>query len=814
MPMALLRQTIRRLFRSPGFTLTTVLTLGIGIGATIAIFSVVNGVLLKPLPFPNSDRLIALVHQAPGVGATELAASPAFYLTYREHSTAFESVALWWENTASITGAGDPEEVRRLGGTYELLSTLGVKPQLGRTFAEADAQPGSAPTVILSHGYWQRRFGGAENVLGQNLVVDGTPHEIVGVLPAVFRFAPEPADIVTPALISGAFAFVPSTGERGIARLKPGVTLEQASADVARMIPIYLDSFPIIPGLTREAVDAMRLGPNLRSLHDDIVGDLGEVLWVLMGTIGLLLVIACANVANLQLVQTEIRGRELAIRAALGASRAGIARSLLVESLLLGLLGGIVGLLAATLTLPLFLAVAGNNLPAALAITIDPTVLGFAPAISLAAGLVFGLLPVMRYASAQGARRLSSLGRTHSASRDRNRARNALVVAQVALALVLLVASGLMIRTFQSLRDVDPGFTEPDRIQMLRISIPEAAVPEFPRAIRMQNDIVDRLAALPGVESAGFATRLPVGGPRGPTGPFSPEDKPDAAPLSFVFRYASPHYFETLGTPLVAGRDFEWADHYGTRQVAIVSASLAKREWGTPAAAVGKRVRRSANSPWLEIIGVTGDVRLHGLEQPAPDTIYLTSSEFGAQYTSRVANFFVRSERVGTAGFAREIEQTIWSVNGSLPLGSLQTVGDAYRRSMARTALTLVLLAITGGMALVLGLVGIYGVLSYVLAQRTREIGIRIALGARHAQVQRLLLGHVLALVGVGVVLGLGAAALLTQLMASLLFGVTALDPATYAAVAALLIVTGALAGYLPARRATRVDPSTALRAE
>ena len=391
--MAELRQTVRRLFRAPGFTLTTVLTLGIGIGATIAIFSVVNGVLLKPLPFPNSDRLIALVHRS--AEAPELAASPAFYLTYREHSTTFESVALWFENTATVTGAGEPEEVHRLMGTHELLSTLGVQPLLGRTFNVADDRESSA-TVVLSHGYWQRRFGGAENVLEQTLIVDGAPREIVGVLPPEFKFTQQPADIVTVAQTSRAYVVVPSTGERGIARLKPGVTLEQASADVARMIPIYLDSHPIIPGLTRAAVDAMQIGPNLRTLKDEFVGDLDDVLWVLMGTIGMLLLIACANVANLQLVRTEIRSQELAIRAALGAARGRIARSLLAESVLLGLMGGIIGLAAATIALPLLLAAAGDNLPAALEVTIDPTVLAFAPAVSLAAGLLFGLMPVIK----------------------------------------------------------------------------------------------------------------------------------------------------------------------------------------------------------------------------------------------------------------------------------------------------------------------------------------------------------------------------------------------------------------------------------
>src|SRR6185503_15658166 len=660
--MTQLRQTLRRLFRAPGFTLTTVLTLGVGIGATIAIFSVVNGVLLKPLPFPKSDRLIALVHQAPGVGSAEMAASPAFYLTYREHSTTFESVALWTENTAGVTGAGDPEEVPRLMGTYELLSTLGVQPMLGRTFTEAEGQRGGPGAVILSHAYWQRRFGGAENVLGQTLVVDGSPREIVGVLPPNFELTQQPAAIVTPDILVGGVPFVPSTGERGIARLKEGVTLEEASADVARMIPIYLDSYPIVPGLTRQAVEAMQIGPNLRTLKDDLVGDLDDVLWVLMGTIGMLLLIACANVANLQLVRTEIRGQELAIRAALGAARARIARGLLAESLLLGLMGGGVGLGLAAVALPSLLAIAGDNLPAALAITMDTTVLAFVPAISVVAGLAFGLIPVIKYAGVHAAKRLGGVGRAMSTSRERHRARNALVVAQVALALVLLVGSGLMIRTFQSLRDVDPGFTQPREIQMFRIGIPQAAAPDPVRMIRLENDVVDRLAAIPGVESVGFATRQMLG-QQGPTGPFSLEDKPGAAPLSPVFRYASPGYFATLGTPIVAGRDLEWADHYGTRLVAVISQTFAEREWGSSAAAIGKRLRRAANAPWIEIIGVAGDLRLHGVQQSAPDAIYLSSNEPVARYVIGNTHFVVRSERAGTPAFLREVEQAVWSVN-------------------------------------------------------------------------------------------------------------------------------------------------------
>ena len=812
--MAQLRQTLRRLFRAPGFTLTTVLTLGVGIGATIAIFSVVNGVLLKPLPFPNSDRLVALMHRAPGFGQAELGASEAFYETYREHNTTFESLGLWSEGTASVTGGGDPEEVPKLLTTYDLLATLGVQPVLGRSFVAADGLPGGAPTVILSHAYWQRRFGGAESAVGQDLVVDGKPREIVGVLPPSFRFTQRAVDIVTPDMMAGAFMFVPSTGPRGVARLKPGVTLEEASADVARMIPIYLDSYPIIPGLTREAVDAMQLGASLRALKDLIVGDLDEVLWLLMGTIGLLLLIACANVANLQLVRTEIRGQELAIRAALGAAKGRIARDLVGESVLLGLMSGVVGLAIATLTLPLMLVAAGDNLPPALAVTIDSTVLAFVPAVSIAAGLLFGAIPVIKYAGAQFAMRLSSMGRTVSAGRERHRVRNTLVVVQVALALVLLVASGLMVRTFESLRDVDVGFTAPEDVQVFKISIPQAVVPEPARVVQMQNDIVDRLSAIPGVDSVAFATRVPLGGQRGPTGPFSLEGDAEGRFRELWFRYAAPRFFATLGTPLVAGRELAWGDHYGTAQVAVVSQSFAEREWGSAEAAIGKRLRRAANTPWIEVVGVAGDQRLYGIEQPAPDTIYMTASEILASFMIRNEYFVVRSERVGTQGFMQEIESAVWSVNGNLPLGEASTLGELYERSLARTSLTLVLLGITGAMALVLGLVGIYGVLSYVLAQRTREIGIRIALGAQPVQVQRLMLGHVLVLVGIGVVLGLGGAALLTQLMGSLLFGVTALDPVTYVAVAALLLATGAVAGYLPARRATRIDPMVALRAE
>jgi putative ABC transport system permease protein len=811
--MTQLHQTLRRLANAPGFTLTTVLTLAIGIGATSAIFSVVDGVLLKPLPFPESDRLVALTHRAPGADDSIQNASPAIYFTYRDNNRTFESVALWFTNAVTVTGPGEPEEIQAVGATREFLPTLRVKPALGRGFTEAEDQRGNARTVILSYPYWQRRFGGTPDVLGRTLTIDGAPAEIVGVLPQSFRFLEQPADVLLPAQLAPAGEFAGSIGARGIARLKQGVTLEEANADGARMIPILFDTFPVVPGLTRERfIDEWRFGPAFMPLKDRVVGDLDDVLWVLLGTIGLLLLIACANVANLQLVRVEGRTQELAIRAALGAGWSTIAKSLLLESTVLGLAGGALGLGLAYVILPALLAVAAAQLPGALQISIDANVLWATLAISLASGLLFGLLPIVKHAAPRVAAALHGASRLASAGRERHRARNALVIAQVALALVLLVASGLMIRTFQALRAVEPGIAAPANVQTLRLSIPPA-VREFPRVVRMQRDIEERLAAVAGVQSVGYGNRVPLLR-TGPDGPFAFEDAPDAPPTSIQFRYVSPNYLATLGAPLVAGRSLEWADVDAGRQVAIISANLATAQFGSPAAAVGKRLRRGPQTPWIEILGVAGDVRHDGVDQPAPVTIYLPQTEFIAQYTSRQVAFFVRSERVGTPGFVEDLQRAVWSVNAELPLGSVQTLGDVYDRSIARTSLTLVLLAITAGMALALGLVGIYGVISYVLAQRTREIGIRMALGAQARALKGMLLTHVLALVAAGVVLGLGSAAALSRLMRSLLFGVTPLDPKTYVAVSVALVAVALLAGYLPARRVTRVDPMQALRTE
>jgi predicted permease len=530
-----------------------------------------------------------------------------------------------------------------------------------------------------------------------------------------------------------------------------------------------------------------------------------------MGGIGLLLLIACANIANLLLVRTEGRRQELAIRAALGASSGAIARSLLLESAVLALLGGAASLLLATAAMPGLLRLAGSALPSALDISIDANVVAFTFVVSLLCAALLCLIPIGKHAAPRVIEALRGAARSYSAGRETHRARHTLVVVQVALALVLLISSGLMLRSFAALRAVDTAVQDPAQVQTFRIWIPPASVPEFPRVVRMQNEIVDRIAMLPGVEAVAYASRRPLLGD-GPSGPFLFGDATESAETEF--RYTSPGFFATLGTPFRAGRDFEWADIFDDRQVAIISENIAVARWGSSDAALGRELRRTPEAPPSTIVGVVGNIHHHGVDQRAPEAVYLTQAERAGQFASRTVFLFIRSDRAGTSAFVEELHRTVWAVNPDLPLGSVEPLGAQYARSMARRSLTLVLLAITSGMALLLGLVGIYAVIAYVLAQRTHEIGIRMALGAETRALKGMLVGQVLALVAVGVALGLGGAVALTQLMESLLFGVTALDPATFVAVPTALFVVALIAGYLPVRRITRVDPIQSLRAE
>ena len=813
-----LRLAIRRLLHAPLFTVVTLLTLAIGIGANTAIFSVVYGVLLKPLPFVEAERLVAVWHRAPGLGIEKLNQSPSTYLTVRDNGRVFQDIGIWTTNAVSITGRGEPERVGALLVTDGTLPLLGVVPARGRQFTRADDSPGTPRRVILTHGYWQRRFGGSD-IVGQSMTVDGEPLEIVGVLPGTFRFLNENPSIVLPLQFDRTKIFIGNFSYQGIARLKPGVPLEQANADVGRLLPGIPDHYPLPPGFTRKMYDDLKMAPHVYPLVQDAVGDVGKMLWILLGTVGMVLLIACANVANLCLVRAESRHQEFAVRTALGASRSQIARSLLSESVALGLIGGLLGVAVARAGLALLGWSAPDGLPRLNEIEINGVVLLFTLVISLLAGVLFGLIPVLRFGE-PSVTALKEGGRSASEGPSRHRARNTLVVAEIALALVLLVVSGLMIRSFQAMRAVDPGFRNPEQVQTFRISVPDAVVADADQAVRTHQQIVEQLARVPGVTSVGLSSAIAMDGSNSNDPVFAEGITPEDGAVPPIRRYKSvgPGYVETMGNRLIAGRLLTWNDAYQRLPVVVLSEKLAREYWKTPGEAIGKRVRNSPANPWREVVGVVGDERDDGVHLPAPAAIYwpMAVDKFWDMETfvNRNMGYVVRSDRAKSAALLRELQQAVWSVNANLPVANPRSLAEIRSASMAQTSFALTMLGIAAGVALLLGVVGIYGVIAYIAAQRTREIGVRMALGAQAADVRRLFVGHGLKLVAIGLVLGVGAALALTRLMSTLLFGVGPMDPITYVAVSLVLGTVALVATYLPARRASRVDPVVALRTD
>jgi predicted permease len=604
------------------------------------------------------------------------------------------------------------------------------------------------------------------------------------------------------------------------------------------MLPLWLDAWPAARGtLGREAVANWRLAPALRPLKDDVVGNVSqltvvgnvrEMLWVVMGTLGLVLLIACANIANLMLVRSDGRRQEFAVRAALGAGRRRIAREVLVESLALGAVGGALGMLVAHGALRLLVAIAPVNLPRVNEISLDSRVFAFGAAVSLVCSLVCGFLPALRQASmASGTRGAVSAGtswrRSFSVSRERQRTRNALVVVQVALALVLLVSSGLMLRTFQALQNVNPGFTRADELQTLRLWIPPSRIREPERFTRTQHEILDRIAAIPGVTAAGFASAIPMEG-RFNDDRVIVEGESYAAtetPPRRRHKFVSPGFFHALGTRMIAGRDITWNDIYGRRPVAVISENFAREVWRTPAAAVGKRIRESgpADRPqvWREVVGVVQDVHEDGLFTRPPATVYwptLMDEFFGAEFANRAAAFVIRSDRAGSERLMNDVRKAVWSINADLPVFLVRTLDDLYDESLATTSFAMVMLAIAAALALGLGVIGTYGVVAYVVSQRSREIGLRLALGAEPVALKRMFVLKGLALAGIGAAAGLTAALGLMQWMSSLLFGIGPRDPITYLVVLGILLAATTLASYVPARRAATVNPMLTLSSE
>jgi predicted permease len=815
-----LKFAFRRLRKSPGFAVTVLLTLAIGIGANTAVYSVVSSVLLKPLPYPDGGQLVSLSLNAPGAAGLAnfqkgLPLSASMCFTFSESNRTFQSLGAWLPQKASITGLARPEEVSIVLVTGGVLETLGIPPFAGRELTALDQIPNGAKSVMLSYGYWQRRFGGDRSVIGRTIVIDAQGRAIIGIMPPGFRVVDHDFDVLVPFAFERDKQPLAGFGLHGIGRLRPGVTIAEANADIARLIPIWMDSFSNGPGSDSHWYIKWKITPDFHSLKQEVVGSVGSVLWVVMGTIGIVLLIACVNVANLLLVRAEARQVELSIRAALGAGRGRIARELLFESALLGFLGGALGIGVAAGALRFLVSIGPANLPRLSEISLDADSLLFTMVLSIVSGLFFGSIPAWKYSRSQAK---VSLGATRSvsASRERNRSRNILVVAQVAMALVLLVCAMLMIRTFQELRMVDPGFTDASSLQTLRVAIPWTSIPDQRMVTRVENNIADKLASIPGVTATGFAQIAPMeDGGHGWDGIIAEGKTYTGDPPMRFFNYVSPGYFQALGTRMIAGRDFTWNEIYDLRPNVIVSENLAREEWGSAGAAIGKRIQQGRGLPFYQVIGVAQDVRQNGVDQVSPAIVYwpvFTAGPF--QFPPREVAFAVRCSRAGTQAFLSEVQQAVWQVNADLPVASPRTMQEIYSKSLARTSFTLVMLGIAAAMALALGIIGIYGVISYAVSQRTREIGIRMALGAQKRGLRLMFVRSALALTGVGVIIGLGAAAAVAQLMRTLLFGVSPLDPVSFAVVPLILILAAALASFLPARRATAINPVDALKAE
>src|SRR5688572_19236889 len=663
-----MRYAARVFAKQPAFAAAAALTLALGIGATSAIFSVVYGVLLKPLPFHEPDRLVSLQQIAPhGAGANH---GPGTYLTYRENHQVFEGIGAWDPTEVSITGGGNPERVQGLLVSASVLPLLRVQPILGRAFGAEDDTPGPPRRVMLTHGYWQRRFGAAPNVVGQQLTIDGRPVEVIGVLPASFKFLRTRPAVVLPMPLDANAPRGISFGFQALARLKPGVTLAQANADAARVISLLPPVFA-----------RLELQPNVRPLADDVIGNVGEILWILLAAVSVVLLIACGNVANLFLIRAEARQQELAMRAALGASRGRLARALLSESVLLALAGGALGVVLAEAAIALLRTIAPAELPRVDEIGIDVTVLLFTLSVSVLSGVLFGLFAVLRFGSPSVAA-LKEGGRSASDAPRAHRTRNALVVGQVALALTLLIVSGLMIRTFIALREVDPGFTRPEQVQTFVLAIPPGLISDPEEAARTHERVAEQLARVQGVTSVGLSSSITMDGEDNGNS-IEVEGVPDGETAKLRrFKSFAPGYFETMGNRLVAGRSITWSEIHQRRPVIVISEPLAREHWREPARALGKRVRSSSRNPWREIVGVVGDERDDGLNQPATAIVYWPL--LNDTYQERTIAYAVRSSRAGTPPFVRELQQAVWAVNPNLPFAAVQTLDEIRATSMAR----------------------------------------------------------------------------------------------------------------------------------
>jgi len=818
-----MRQVLRKLVRSPSFTVIAMVTLALGIGANTAIFTVVKSVLIEPLPYPDQDELVVPQFTAPGMGVESVPHSEATYLIFAGENRVFDGVGVYRDDAMNLTGGQEPERVATVSATHEVLSILGVVPLMGRLTNEEDDLPGAPPVAILSHELWQRRFGSDPGMVGRTIQLNDESREVVGVLPPGFVFGNQEADLFIPAQFPRAEPDEGSFNYSGIARLRDGVTLEAASADMARMIRLMPERYSGV--INQAMLEQIGFAPRITSLKEERVGDVSRALWILLSAVGIVLLIACANVANLFLVRAEGRQREVAVRRALGASGGDMARYFLAESLTLGILGGLLGLFLAWAGTRALVSFGPENLPRLDEIGLDGGTLLFTVGLSLVAGLLFGLVPVLKYRKPEMASGLKEGGRGGSAGRERHRARNILVVSQMAMALILLVGSGLMLRSFQALRNVNPGF-QAEGVLTLRLSLPDATYPQATDRTDFYQRLQDAVAGLPGVVSVGAGENIPMGGGLDRSGtwfedfPVTADEVPDVIETNRV----TAGYLETLGTELLDGRYLNAFDARDRTGAVVVTRALAQQYWPGQSA-LGKRLTQAADVgragggddlPWQTIVGVVEDIRTMGMDRdPLPVLFFplLQGVADDAQRTPRSMALVVRTQGEPTA-LLPAIREAVWAQDPNLPMADIRTMASVVRESMARTSFTMVLLGIAALVALLLGTVGIYGVISYVVTQQTREMGIRLALGAEESRVAGMVLRQGGILAAVGIAMGLAGALGLTRLMEALLFGVSTTDPLTFALVPVLLAAVALLASWIPARRAARTDPVNALRAE
>lgn len=818
-----LRHAARRLLRAPAFAVASVLTLAFGIGAATAVFSLVDGVLLRPLPYADPGRLVDLSHTLQLTGAAQVDQSDATYLYYRRENHVFTDVAAYRATAVNLATAardGAAERVAAARVSASLFRVLGVSPARGRAFVEGEDAPGATPVVLIGERLWRRKYGGDPGIVGRRLEIDGVAREVVGVLPATFRFPAAAAELWLPTDIDPARTQSAIFDYRAVARLRPGVTPAAAAADLQRLLPRVPEAYA--GRLTAAAIEAIHMSAVVRPLRDVVVGDVGPALWVVLGAVGFVLLAACANVANLFLVRAEGRRRELAVRRALGAGGGRTAAEFLSEGLVVAAVGGPLGVVVAAAGVRVLRSLAaGVAIPRLEEVGVDGAALGVAAGLTVLAALLVSALPALRSAWLAVPAALAEAGRPATAGRRQTRAQHVLIVAQVALALVLLTGAGLMARSFARLRAVQPGFDAAGALTF-RIALPDAAYPTADDAARFLVRALDDLAALPGVRAVGAVTKLPLDAEaRRDTAVFvEGQASPSGMPNIHQVAYASPGYFRALGIPLVAGRTFERPDPARARLEVVVSRALADRYWRGDA--VGKRLRLMPQGPWLTVVGVAGNVRGTALDQPPDETVYLplVSADAAAagdapddpRWAPHGAAFVVRA--TDPARLAERIGATVRALDPAVPVYAVQPMTEIVARSAARASFTLLLLGIASAVALALGAIGIYGVISYAVSLRAREIAVRLALGACPAHVRRMVARQAVTVGAVGVALGLAAALATTRFMAMLLFGVAPTDPATLAGAAALLLAVALAAAWLPARRAAATDPAGALRAE